>query len=135
MDSTNSFYNDVLAMLQDGHDMTAIAKRITEDMNKAQADYQAAQKANAVKARKHELVSNIYDAVEAYLKEFAPDMVDRDMDRDENIAAVIEGLDALIELGKEIPVKDIIKNTDTKVVKAAKEADAILQEWLDKLGL
>ena len=123
MDS-NSFYNEVLSMLQSGQDMTAIAKRITEDMNKAQADYKAAQKANQIKARKQELVGNIYDAVEAYLQEFAPDMMNSMKDRDDNINTVIEGLDAFIELGHEVPLKG-----------ALKDADEVLTEWLNKLDL
>lgn len=134
MNSTNRFYDEVLAMLEAGNDMTDIAKRITEEMNQAQADYNDKVKEVKTKARKVELVGAIYDAVHAYMSEFCPDLIDANEDREANLKAVIDALDVLINAAHD---DDVIKTT---VVKSkftpitAVDADKILSNWLNKLG-
>ena len=132
--SANRFYDEVLAMLEAGNDMTDIAKRITEEMNKAQADYNDKVKEVKTRARKVELVGAIYDAVHAYMSEFCPDLIDADEDREENLKLVTDALDVLINTAHN---DDVIK---TAVVKSkftpitAVDADKILSNWLNKLG-
>ena len=134
MNSTNRFYDEVLAMLEAGNDMTDIAKRITEGMNQAQADYNDKVKEVKTKARKVELVGAIYDAVHAYMSEFCPDLIDANEDREENLKLVTEALDVLINAAHD---DDVVKTT---VVKSkftpitAVDADKILSNWLNKLG-
>ena len=130
----NRFYDEVLAMLEAGNDMTDIAKRITEEMNQAQADYNDKVKAVKAKARKAELVGAIYDAVHAYMSEFCPDLIDANENREENLKLVTDALDVLINTAHN---DDVIKTT---VVKSkftpitAADADKILSNWLNKLG-
>lgn len=132
--SANRFYDEILAMLEAGNDMTDIAKRITEEMNQAQADYNDKVKEVKTKARKTELVGAIYDAVHAYMSEFCPDLIDADEDREANLKLVTEALDVLINAAHD---DDVIKTT---VVKSkftpitAVDADKILSSWLNKLG-
>ena len=134
MNSTNRFYDEVLAMLEAGNDMTDIAKRITEEMNQAQADYNDKVKEVKTKARKVELVGAIYDAVHAYMSEFCPDLIDANEDREANLKAVTDALDVLVNAAHD---DDVIKTT---VVKSkftpitAVDADKILSNWLNKLG-
>lgn len=134
MNSTNRFYDEVLAMLDAGIDMTDIAKHITEEMNKAQADYNDKVKAVKAKARKVELVGAIYDAVHAYMNEFCPELIDADEDREANLKAVTEALDVLIDTMHEAK-----NDTKTTVVKSKivpitpAEADKIISDWLKKL--
>ena len=134
MNSTNRFYDEVLAMLEAGNDMTDIAKRITEEMNQAQADYNDKVKEVKTKARKVELVGAIYDAVHAYMSEFCPDLIDANEDREANLKLVTDALDVLINTAHN---DDVIKTT---VVKSkftpitAVDADKILSNWLNKLG-
>ena len=130
----NRFYDEILAMLEAGNDMTDIAKRITEEMNQAQADYNDKVKEVKTKARKTELVGAIYDAIHAYMSEFCPDLIDADEDREANLKLVTEALDVLINAAHD---DDVIKTT---VVKSkftpitAVDADKILSNWLNKLG-
>ena len=130
----NRFYDEVLAMLEAGNDMTDIAKRITEEMNQAQADYNDKVKEVKTKARKVELVGAIYDAVHAYMSEFCPDLIDANEDREANLKAVTDALDVLVNAAHD---DDVIKTT---VVKSkftpitAVDADKILSNWLNKLG-
>ena len=130
----NRFYDEVLAMLEAGNDMTDIAKRITEEMNQAQADYNDKVKEVKTKARKVELVGAIYDAVHAYMSEFCPDLIDANEDREANLKLVTDALDALINTAHN---DDVIKTT---VVKSkftpitAVDADKILSNWLNKHG-
>ena len=137
MNSTNRFYDEVLAMLEAGNDMTDIAKHITEEMNKAQADYNDKVKAVKAKARKAELVGAIYDAVHAYMDEFCPELIDAEEDREANLKLVTEALDMFINTAREAKNDD---NTKTTVVKSkftpltAVDADKILSNWLNKLG-
>ena len=134
MNSTNRFYDEVLAMLDAGNEMVDIAKVITEEMNKAQADYNDKVKAVKAKARKAELVGAIYDAVHAYMSEFCPDLIDANEDREANLKLVTDALDALINTAHN---DDVIKTT---VVKSkftpitAVDADKILSNWLNKHG-
>ena len=132
--SANRFYDEVLAMLDAGNEMADIAKAITEQMNKAQADYNDKVKAVKAKARKVELVGAIYDAVHAYMAEFCPDLIDANEDREENLKLVTDALDVLVNTAHD---DDVIKTT---VVKSkftpitAVDADKILSNWLNKLG-
>ena len=134
MNSTNRFYDEVLAMLEAGNDMTDIAKHITEEMNKAQADYNDKVKADKVKARKAELVGAIYDAVHAYMDEFCPELIDADEDREANLKLVTEALDVFISTAHN--AKDDTKTTVVKskiVPITPAEADKIISDWLEKL--
>ena len=137
MNSTNRFYDEVLALLDAGNDMTDIAKHITEEMNKAQADYNDKVKAVKAKARKAELVGAIYDAVHAYMSEFCPDLIDANEDREANLKLVTEALDMFIGTAHE--AKDHADDTKTTVVKSKivpitpAEADKIISDWLEKL--
>ena len=138
MNSTNRFYDEVLAMLDAGNEMVDIAKAITEQMNKAQADYNDKVKAVKAKARKAELVGAIYDAVHAYMDEFCPELIDADENREANLKLVTEALDMFI--GTAHDIKDHVDDTKTTVVKSKivpitpAEADKIISDWLDKLG-
>ena len=137
MNSTNRFYDEVLAMLDAGIDMVDIAKHITEEMNKAQADYNDKVKAVKAKARKAELVGAIYDAVHAYKEELCPELIDADEDREANLKFVTEALDVLISTAHE--AKDYADDTKTTVIKSKiapitpAEADKIISDWLEKL--
>ena len=137
MNSTNCFYDEVLAMLDAGNEMVDIAKVITEEMNKAQADYNDKVKADKAKARKAELVGAIYDAVHAYMDEFCPDLIDANEDREANLKLVTEALDMFIGTAHE--AKDHVDDTKTTVVKSKivpitpAEADKIISDWLEKL--
>lgn len=138
MNSTNRFYDEVLAMLDAGNEMVDIAKAITEQMNKAQADYNDKVKAVKAKARKAELVGAIYDAVHAYMDEFCPELIDADEDREANLKLVTEALDMFIGTAHE--AKDNVDDTKTTVVKSKivpitpAEADKIISDWLKKLN-
>ena len=137
MNSTNRFYDEVLAMLDAGNEMVDIAKAITEQMNKAQADYNDKVKAVKAKARKAELVGAIYDAVHAYMDEFCPELIDADEDREANLKLVTEALDMFIGTAHE--AKNHVDDTKTTVVKSKivpitpAEADKIISDWLKKL--
>ena len=138
------FYEEVLNMLNAGYSMVDIAKQITDDMNEAQAAYNEAQKAVRMQARKEELVTKIYDLVQAYMNEFAPDLANSVDDRDDNIVNVISGLDAFIDIARQAAAEcaevEIVEEapaskSHTKVVEVSPaEADAILSDWLSKLG-
>lgn len=136
MNSTNRFYDEVLAMLDAGNDMVDIAKHITEEMNKAQADYNDKVKAVKAKARKAELVGAIYDAVHAYMDEFCPELIDADEDREANLKLVTEALDMFIGTAHE--AKDDKSDTKATTVKSGivpitpAEADKIISDWLKK---
>lgn len=132
----NRFYDEVLAMLEAGNDMTDIAKRITEEMNQAQADYNDKVKEVKTKARKVELVGAIYDAVHAYMSEFCPDLIDANEDREENLKHVTDALDVFVNTAHDIK-DDVIKTTVVKskfTPLTAVDADKILSNWLNKLG-
>ena len=134
MNSTNRFYDEVLAMLDAGNDMVDIAKHITEEMNKAQADYNDKVKAIKAKARKAELVGAIYDAVHAYMDEFCPELIDADEDREANLKLITEALDVFIGTAHE--AKDDKSATTVKsgiVPITPAEADKIISDWLKKL--
>ena len=135
MNSTNRFYDEVLAMLEAGNDMTDIAKHITEEMNKAQADYNDKVKAVKAKARKAELVGAIYDAVHAYMDEFCPELIDADEDREANLKLVTEALDVFIGTANEAKKADTKTNTvKSRIVPITPaEADKIISDWLEKL--
>lgn len=135
MNSTNRFYDEVLAMLEAGNDMTDIAKHITEEMNKAQADYNDKVKADKAKARKAELVGAIYDAVHAYMDEFCPDLIDANEDREANLKLVTEALDVFIGTANEAKKADTKATTiKSKIVPITPaEADKIISDWLEKL--
>ena len=137
MNSTNRFYDEVLAMLEAGNDMTDVAKRITEEMNKAQADYNEKVKAVKAKARKVELVGAIYDAVHAYMDEFCPELTDENEDREANLKLVTEALDMFIDTAHNAKDDDIIKTTvvESKLTPITPaDADKIISDWLKKLN-
>ena len=137
MNSTNRFYNEVLAMLDAGNEMVDIAKVITEEMNKAQADYNDKVKAVKAKARKAELVGAIYDAVHAYMNEFCPELIDADEDREANLKLVTEALDMFIGTAHEAKDDDSIKTTvvESKLTPITPaDADKIISDWLKKLN-
>lgn len=135
MNSTNRFYDEVLAMLDAGNEMVDIAKAITEQMNKAQADYNDKVKAVKAKARKAELVGAIYDAVHAYMDEFCPDLIDANEDREANLKLVTEALDVFIGTANEAKKADTKTTTvKSKIVPITPaEADKIISDWLEKL--
>jgi hypothetical protein len=136
--NTNNFYNEVYSWLEAGHDMTTIAKHITEAMNKAQADHNAKKQAALAKERKMAQVAKIYDMVQAYMKEHAPDLEQTpDTSREEAIAQVYEGLEEFIALMREA-IKEIQEAPAT-----TKSADAIkpvdpqrsITNFLSEMGL
>ena len=136
--NTNNFYNEVYSWLEAGHDMTTIAKHITEAMNKAQADHNAKKQAALAKERKMAQVAKIYDLVQAYMKEHAPDLEQTpDTNREEAIAQVYEGLEEFIALMREA-IKEIQEAPAT-----TKSADAIkpvdpqrsITNFLSEMGL
>ena len=135
MNSTNRFYDEVLAMLDAGNEMVDIAKVITEEMNKAQADYNDKVKAVKAKARKAELVGAIYDAVHAYMDEFCPELIDENEDREANLKLVTEALDVFIGTANEAKKADTKTTTvKSKIVPITPaEADKIISDWLEKL--
>ena len=135
MNSTNRFYDEVLAMLDAGNEMVDIAKVITEEMNKAQADYNDKVKAVKAKASKAELVGAIYDAVHAYMDEFCPELIDADEDREANLKLVTEALDVFISTANEAKKADTKTTTvKSKIVPITPaEADKIISDWLEKL--
>lgn len=136
--NTNNFYNEVYSWLEAGHDMTTIAKHITEAMNKAQADHNAKKQAALAKERKMAQVAKIYDLVQAYMKEHAPDLEQTpDTNREEAVAQVYEGLEEFIALMREA-IKEIQEAPAT-----TKSADAIkpvdpqrsITNFLSEMGL
>lgn len=143
--NTNNFYNEVYAWLEAGNDMTTIAKHITEAMNKAQADYNAKKQAALAKERKMTQVAKIYDLVQAYMHEHAPDLEQTpNTDRDEAIAQVYNGLEEFIELMREAikeinepPVKKEYVNEDGKSVIVTKAVDPqnSITNFLKEMGL
>ena len=137
--NTNNFYNEVYSWLEAGHDMTTIAKHITEAMNKAQADHNAKKQAALAKERKMAQVAKIYDLVQAYMKEHAPDLEQTpDTSREEAIAQVYNGLEEFIALMREA-IKEIqdstpptIKNSnDVTVV----DPQRCITDFLNEMGL
>lgn len=144
--NTNNFYNEVYAWLEAGNDMTTIAKHITEAMNKAQTDYNAKKQAALIKERKMAQVAQIYDLVQAYMRENAPDLEQTpDTDRDEAIAQVYNGLEEFISLMREA-IKEINETTPTtmsyvnedgKTVTMTKNADPqnSITNFLKEMGL
>jgi len=136
--NTNNFYNEVYSWLEAGHDMTTIAKHITEAMNKAQAEHNAKKQAALAKERKMAQVAKIYDMVQAYMKEHAPDLEQTpDTSREEAIAQVYEGLEEFIALMREA-IKEIQEApTNTKDVDKAKPVDPqrSITNFLSEMGL
>ena len=136
--NTNNFYNEVYSWLEAGHDMTTIAKHITEAMNKAQAEHNAKKQAALAKERKMTQVAKIYDLVQAYMKEHAPDLEQTpDTNREEAIAQVYEGLEEFIALMREA-IKEIQEApTNTKDVDKAKPVDPqrSITNFLSEMGL
>ena len=136
--NTNNFYNEVYSWLEAGHDMTTIAKHITEAMNRAQAEHNAKKQAALVKERKMAQVAKIYDMVQAYMKEHAPDLEqDPDTSREEAIAQVYEGLEEFITLMREA-IKEIQEApATTKSADVVKPADPqrSITNFLSEMGL
>jgi hypothetical protein len=137
--NTNNFYNEVYSWLEAGHDMTTIAKHITEAMNKAQADHNAKKQAALAKERKMAQVAKIYDLVQAYMKEHAPDLEQTpDTNREEAVAQVYEGLEEFIALMREA-IKEI-GDTTPPTVKNSNDVTAIdpqrsISNFLREMGL
>ena len=136
--NTNNFYNEVYSWLEAGHDMTTIAKHITEAMNGAQDAYNAKKQEALVKERKMAQVAKIYDLVQAYMKEHAPDLEQTpDTNREEAIAQVYEGLEEFIDLMRE-SIKEIqVAPAKTKSADVAKTADPqhSITNFLKEMGL
>ena len=136
--NTNNFYNEVYSWLEAGHDMTTIAKHITEAMNKAQAEHNAKKQAALAKERKMAQVAKIYDMVQAYMSEHAPDLMqDPDTSREEAIAQVYEGLEEFIALMREA-IKEIQEApATTKSADVAKPMDPqrSITNFLSEMGL
>lgn len=137
--NTNNFYNEVYSWLEAGHDMTTIAKHITEAMNRAQAEHNAKKQAALVKERKMAQVAKIYDMVQAYMKEHAPDLEqDPDTSREEAIAQVYHGLEEFIALMREA-IKEI-QEAPAVTPKSADEVKPIdpqrsITNFLSEMGL
>lgn len=137
--NTNNFYNEVYSWLEAGHDMTTIAKHITEAMNKAQAEHNAKKQAALAKERKMAQVAKIYDLVQAYMKEHAPDLEQTpDTNREEAVAQVYEGLEEFIALMREA-IKEI-GDTTPPTVKNSNDVTAIdpqrsISNFLSEMGL
>lgn len=137
--NTNNFYNEVYSWLEAGHDMTTIAKHITEAMNKAQAEYNAKKQAALAKERKMAQVAKIYDLVQAYMSEHAPDLMqDPDTSRDEAVAQVYNGLEEFIALMREA-VKEI-GDTTPPTVKNSNDVTVVdpqrcITDFLNEMGL
>ena len=136
--NTNNFYNEVYSWLEAGHDMTSIAKHITEAMNNAQASYNAKRQEALAKERKMAQVAKIYDMVQAYMHEHAPDLEQTpDTSREEAIAQVYEGLEEFIALMREA-IKEIQEApVNTKDDKAVKPVDPqrSITNFLNEMGL
>lgn len=137
--NTNNFYNEVYSWLEAGHDMTTIAKHITEAMNKAQADHNAKKQAALAKERKMAQVAKIYDMVQAYMKEHAPDLEQTpDTSREEAIAQVYEGLEEFIALMREAikEIQEAPANTNNNVDKAKPvDPQRSITNFLSEMGL
>lgn len=137
--NTNNFYNEVYSWLEAGHDMTTIAKHITEAMNKAQADHNTKKQAALAKERKMAQVAKIYDMVQAYMKEHAPDLEQTpDTSREEAIAQVYEGLEEFIALMREAikEIQEAPANTNNNVDKAKPvDPQRSITNFLSEMGL
>jgi hypothetical protein len=137
--NTNNFYNEVYSWLEAGHDMTTIAKHITEAMNKAQAEHNAKKQAALAKERKMAQVAKIYDMVQAYMKEHAPDLEQTpDTSREEAIAQVYEGLEEFIALMREAikEIQEAPANTNNNVDKAKPvDPQRSITNFLSEMGL
>ena len=137
--NTNNFYNEVYSWLESGHDMTTIAKHITEAMNKAQAEYNAKKQAALAKERKMAQVAKIYDLVQAYMSEHAPDLMqDPDTSRDEAVAQVYNGLEEFIALMRE--AVNEIGDTTPPTVKNSNDVTVVdpqrcITDFLNEMGL
>jgi hypothetical protein len=137
--NTNNFYNEVYSWLEAGHDMTTIAKHITEAMNKAQAEHNAKKQAALAKERKMAQVAKIYDMVQAYMKEHAPDLEQTpDTSREEAIAQVYNGLEEFIALMREAikEIQEAPANTNNNVDKAKPvDPQRSITNFLSEMGL
>lgn len=137
--NTNNFYNEVYSWLEAGHDMTTIAKHITEAMNKAQAEHNAKKQAALAKERKMAQVAKIYDMVQAYMKEHAPDLEQTpDTSREEAIAQVYEGLEEFIALMREAikEIQEAPTNTNSNVDKVKPvDPQRSITNFLSEMGL
>ena len=141
MDSTKTyFYEEVLNMLEAGYSMTDIAKQITADMNEAQAFYNAKRQEALLKERKMAQVAKIYDLVQAYMKEHAPDLEQTpDTNREEAIAQVYCGLEDFIAIMREAikEIQEAPAATPTKSVDEVKPVDPqrSITNFLSEMGL
>ena len=141
MDSTKTyFYEEVLNMLEAGYSMTDIAKQITADMNEAQAFYNAKRQEALLKERKMAQVAKIYDLVQAYMKEHAPDLEQTpDVNRDEAIAQVYCGLEDFIAIMREAikEFQEVPAATPTKSADEVKPVDPqrSITNFLSEMGL
>ena len=137
--NTNNFYNEVYSWLEAGHDMTTIAKHITEAMNKAQADHNAKKQAALAKERKMAQVAKIYDLVQAYMHEHAPDLEQTpDTSREEAIAQVYCGLEDFIAIMREAikEFQEVPANTNQDVDKAKPvDPQRSITNFLSEMGL
>lgn len=137
--NTNNFYNEVYSWLEAGHDMTTIAKHITEAMNRAQAEHNAKKQAALAKERKMAQVAKIYDLVQAYMSEHAPDLEqDNETSREEAIAQVYNGLEEFIALMREA-IKEI-GDTTPPTVKNSNDVTVVdpqrcITDFLNEMGL
>ena len=141
MDSTKTIiYEEILNMLEAGYSMTDIAKQITADMNEAQAFYNAKRQEALLKERKMAQVAKIYDMVQAYMKEHAPDLEQTpDTNREEAIAQVYCGLEDFIAIMREA-IKEIQEAPAAVPTKSADEVKPVdpqrsITNFLSEMGL
>ena len=140
MDSTKTIiYEEILNMLEAGYSMTDIAKQITADMNEAQAFYNAKRQEALLKERKMAQVAKIYDLVQAYMKEHAPDLEQTpDTNRDEAIAQVYCGLEDFIAIMREAikEIQEAPANTNNDVDKGkTTDPQRSITNFLSEMGL
>ena len=132
--NTNNFYNEVYSWLEAGHDMTAIAKHITEAMNGAQAEFNAKRQEALKTERKKAHVAKIYDLVQAYMKEFAPDLHEDESNREAAIEQTYNGLEEFIALMREAIAEEEAKVAEAPKAKVADPAHSITN-FLKEMGL
>lgn len=140
MDSTKTIiYEEILNMLEAGYSMTDIAKQITADMNEAQAFYNAKRQEALLKERKMAQVAKIYDLVQAYMKEHAPDLEQTpDTNREEAIAQVYCGLEDFIAIMREAikEFQEVPANTNNDVDKGkTPDPQRSITNFLSEMGL
>ena len=117
--------NDILAMLNEGKSIDAIAEEFTQAMNAAKAEYE--QKQADVQKRKE--AEDILRAVRAFLKRWYGVEDTTGITVDEAISWVEDG----VRLSKEL--EKLVGNVDKiSKVSASTSADTKLADFLNKMG-